>query len=209
MDVAASLANRVFERQAWAQQRLAEHAGRTFVLAVGPFASAFVVEATGRFGGAPLAGSTPDLRLTLSPLALPSFLAQPARWDEFVTAEGDAALASTLKELAQTLPWFVEQTFASALGPIVGQRVADAGRRLLAFPEYAAERVGASVASYARDEADLVVGGSEWPAFIAATTDLVARTDALGARIEALAQRLASTPRAPSRAPRAVPKSTP
>jgi len=203
MDVTAALANRVFERQAWAQQRLAEHAGRVFVLVVGPFASAFVVEATGRFGGARLSGVTPNLKLTLSPLAVPSFLAQPARWDEFVVAEGDAALAATLKELAQTLPWFVEQTFASALGPIIGQRVADAGRRLLAFPEYAAERVGASVAAYARDEADLVVGGSEWPTFVAATTDLVARVDALDARIETLAQRMAAPKRTP-RGPRPV-----
>ena len=80
----------------------------------------------------------PDLTLTLSPLGVPSLLANPARWGEFVTADGDAALAATLQELAQTLPWFVERAFASALGPILGQRVADAGRRLLAFPEYAA-----------------------------------------------------------------------
>ena len=73
-----------------------------------------------------------------------------------VTADGDAALAATLRDLALTLPWFVEQAFAKALGPIVGQRVADAGRRLLAFPEYAVDRVGEASRSYARDEADLL-----------------------------------------------------
>ena len=60
--------------------------------------------------------------------------------------EGDAELGGALKDLARTLPWFVEETFAKALGPVVGQRVADAGRRLLAFPEYAAQRVAESVA---------------------------------------------------------------
>ena len=35
----------------------------------------------------------------------------------------------------------MEQAFARALGPLVGQRAADAGRALLAFPEYAGQRV--------------------------------------------------------------------
>jgi hypothetical protein len=61
------------------------------------------------------------------------------------------------------LPWFVERAFAGVLGPMVGQYVADTGRRLLAFPGYAGERIGASVASYLRDEARfgvLRVGGA-------------------------------------------------
>ena len=83
---------------------------------------------------------------------MPAFLAEPTRWDALVTADGDPALAATLKGLAETLPWFVERAFAEALGPIAGQFLADTGRRMLAFPGYAGERVGDSVASYVRDE---------------------------------------------------------
>ena len=36
---------------------------------------------------------------------------------------------------------FVEEAFAKVLGPLVGQRMADAGRGLLAFPEYASRHV--------------------------------------------------------------------
>jgi ubiquinone biosynthesis accessory factor UbiJ len=193
LDPAAALANRVFERQAWAQERLAGHAGRVFVVAVGPLSAAFSILASGRLEGVPLAGTAPDLTLTVSPIGLPSFLASPARWAEFVTAAGDPALAATLQDLAHTLPWFVEETFAGALGPVVGQRIADAGRRLLAFPEYAAQRFSESVASYARDEAELVAGAGHLADFSAGTAALATRVDALTARIDALAARIAGS----------------
>jgi ubiquinone biosynthesis protein UbiJ len=128
----------------------------------------------------------PDLRLTISPLQLPAFLADPRMWNEYVREDGDVALGGTLKELAQTLPWFVEQTFARALGPIAGQRLADAGRHVLAFPGHAASRFAESVGRYARDEAGLVVGDDEMRAFAGETAALAARVDALEARVTAL-----------------------
>jgi ubiquinone biosynthesis protein UbiJ len=183
--IPTAIANHVLDRETWARERLSAHAGRVFVITVGPLATAFAVDASGMVEAAPLSRAMPDLTLRLSPLDLPAFLAAPERWDRFVVSEGDPALAVTLKDLAQTLPWFVEQAFAKALGPIIGQRVADAGRALLAFPEYAAERIGDSVVSYARDEAGLVARGDEARVFV----DQVA---ALAARVEALAERIAA-----------------
>lgn len=188
-----ALANRLLEREAWARDCLAAHAGRAFAISVGPFVSTVAIDEAGRIGAA-APSAPPDLTLTLSPLTLPAFLADPRRWDEFVRADGDAALATTLKGLAETLPWFVERAFADALGPIVGQRVADAGRWLLAFPEYATARVGESVASYLRDEAGLVTPAADAQAFAADVAALGARTDALEARVTALAARLAVHP---------------
>jgi ubiquinone biosynthesis protein UbiJ len=152
------------------------------------------IEASGAIEAAPSSSGTPDLKLTLSPLSVPSFLADPKRWDALVSVDGDAALAATLKGLAETLPWFVERAFAGALGPIVGQQVADTGRRLLAFPGYASERVGASVASYLREEAPFAMTTAEARSFgdeIAATAS---RINALAARIDALAAQLPTPP---------------
>jgi len=187
-----ALANRVLEREAWAQDCLAAHAGKTFVVAVGPVAATLVIDTSGKFGSAPRRDASPDLTLTLSALALPSFLAEPTRWDEFVTAAGDPALAATLTGLAETLPWFVERAFANVLGPIVGLRVADAGRHLLAFPAYAAARVGDSVTSFARDEAGLAASGEDGQAFGEQSAAIARRVDALAARLDALEARLAS-----------------
>ncbi len=190
--VPAALANRVLARESWARSSLAAHAGRVFTIAVGPLSASMRIDASGTIEPAPSSGVAPDLKLKLSPLAVPSFLADPTRWDAFVSADGDAALAATLKGLAETLPWFVERAFAEALGPIVGQHVADTGRRLLAFPGYAGERVGASVTSYLRDEAPVATTKAEARSIGDEITAVASRVDALAARIDALAARLAA-----------------
>lgn len=188
--IPGAIANRVLEREAWARQRLSAHAGRSFVVMVGPMAATFVVAASGMVDSAAPSGNAPDVTLTVSPLDLPAFLADPARWDRYVISQGDAALGQTLKELSLTLPWFVEQAFARALGPIIGQKVADAGRRLLAFPEYAAERVGESLVSYAHEQSGLLARGDEGGVFAEQVDALATRTDALAARIDALAAQM-------------------
>lgn len=192
MEPVASLANRVLEREVWARERLTAHAGRMFVVAVGPVATALRIDGTGLIESTTLSGVAPDLTLRFSPLIIASFLADPSRWDSLVVTDGDPALAATLRELSLTLPWFVEQALAGALGPIVGQRLADAGRRLLGAPEYAAQRVAESVGSYARDEAGLLARGDEGRSFGQETTALAERVDALEGRLAAVATRLAA-----------------
>src|SRR5437764_10099249 len=154
MDPVGSFANRTLEREAWARQKLAAHAGRTVRIRIGLAWTTLCVGPEGFFNEA---HGAPDLTLTISALSLPALLAEPTRWPKIVFAHGDEAFAQTLGQLAQTLPWFVERELAKALGPILGTRVADAGRRLLGFPEYVAARLGDSVASYASDEAQWIV----------------------------------------------------
>jgi ubiquinone biosynthesis protein UbiJ len=182
----ASAFNRALERAPWAREKLAVHAGRSFSAALGPLVAGFRILQDGRLEPASFAGGAPDLHLRLSPMTLSSFLADPSRWTEFVVEEGDVALGGTLKELSLTLPWLVEDAFARAFGSVIGQRMADAGRQLLAFPGYAAERIADSVASYARDEADLLARGDEMRAFVEQNATLASRVTALEARMDAL-----------------------
>lgn len=182
----ARVANRLLANQDWAREKLAPFAGRVFTFAVGPLSGAWLVTAEGTLDTASSAVPA-DLRLTMSPWNVPAFLADPTRWNEFVQESGDAEFGGALKDLARTWPWFVEETFAKVLGPIVGQRVADAGRRLLAFPEYAGQRVAESVGSYARDEAGLLARGSEFRRWEEELGIVAARVDALADRVEALA----------------------
>jgi len=187
--IGSDLANRILEDETWSHDKLAVHAGRAFTVTVGPTTVRLRIADGGTFEIAPDTGVAPDLRLSLSPLNLSAFLADPRKWSEHVQEDGDAALGGTLKELAQTLPWFVEKGFARVLGPIVGQRVADVGRRLLGFPEYAAERVTESFARYVRDEAELLARGDELRRLIDEARDVAARVDALAARVAALSNR--------------------
>jgi ubiquinone biosynthesis protein UbiJ len=182
-------ANRVLEQEPWARARLVPHAGRSFTLRVGPAVAALRITASGYLERAPLAGQTADLSLALSPFNVPALLANPARWNELVVEEGDLELAGALRDLARTLPWVVERGLARPFGAIVGQRVADIGRAALEMPEYAATRVAANVASYARDEAQLLAHPADMRALADESALLAARIDALDARVAALAER--------------------
>lgn len=189
-----AVANHFLAREQWARERLAAHAGRVFVLASTPLAASFTIAGDGAVGSTLGTRDPADATLRVSPLSVPALLAEPARWDELVTAEGDPELIATLKELAVTLPWFVEKAFASVLGPIAGQRVADAGRHMLLFPEYAGSRIGASVAAYARDETALATTRADAETFAADVAALASRLATLEARLDALVAR-ATPPR--------------
>ena len=189
--VPARLANRILEQEAWAREKLAPFAGRVFTLAVAPVTTRFRIAESGMLETADAAVPA-DLALVLSPLSVPTFLSNPARWNEFVREDGDAELGGALKELARTLPWFVEAALAKALGPLVGQRAADAGRRLLAFPEYATQRVTEGVASYARDEAGLLARSAQMRQFGEGVNEVAARVDDLERRFDELASRAAA-----------------
>lgn len=187
----ARMANRILAQESWARDTLIIFAGKVFTLAVGPVEARFRITEDGMLEMA--APALPaDLDLKLSPLSVPSFLANPSRWNEFVREDGDADLGGALKELARTLPWFVEAALANALGPLAGRRVAAAGRGLLAFPEYASQRIAESVASYARDEAALLARGASMPPLREGVREVTERVDALEQRFEALSARAAT-----------------
>jgi ubiquinone biosynthesis protein UbiJ len=183
VDPGAFLFNRTLERERWARDKLAAHAGRVVRFKIGPASATWAIEADGRVRET---ADAPDLTLAVSPLRLPTLLAQPSRWPDLVETTGDAALATTLEELSLTVPMLVEQSFARVLGPIAGAFVADTGRRMLGFPDYAAQRFGESVVRYAVDERELAVRGSDARAFADDVAALASRVDALSARVEAV-----------------------
>ena len=185
----AGIANRMLADQAWARDKLAAMAGRAFSVAIGPLSARWRIAADGTLEPASR-GSTVDLQLAMSPLSVPAFLADPSRWSEYVREEGDVELGGVLKDLARTMPWFVEETFGKALGPVMGQRVADAGRYLLAFPGYAADKLAHSAGSYARDEAGLLAGGRDFRRLQTGIEEVAERVEALAARIDALDPRV-------------------
>lgn len=183
MSIAIRTLNRWLEREHWARERLAAHKGRSFAIDVGPSHTRFTIAADGTVEDGSEEGS-PNLVLTLSPLATPALLADPSRWDELIGAEGDLTLAATLRELATTLPWVVEAAFAHALGPIVGKRLADAGKVALGMPGHVAERLVAGAGSFARDETGLLAHPTR-------LRELVSEVDALSGRVASLDSRIA------------------
>jgi ubiquinone biosynthesis accessory factor UbiJ len=186
--ITAKVANRALAHEQTLRARLAVHAGAVFRIVAGPGAATLAITDGGTLAPAE-ADAMPALTLTIRPTRLPALLRDPARFDDLVDVEGDASLAATIKDLGTTMPWFVERLFGEVFGSIVGQRVADGGRELLGLPEYASTRVGASVASYLRDEANVAATTTDSQALADEVRDVAARVDTLAARIERLAAR--------------------
>jgi ubiquinone biosynthesis protein UbiJ len=186
-DPAVSVANHFLAREGWARERLTQHAGQTFAIAVGPLSTELAIDGDGMLLAARTDALAPDVTLRVSPFDVPALLADPSRFGMLVDVEGDRALAATLEDLARTLPMFVERAFASLLGPIAGQRLADAGREMLEMPRYAASRIADAVASYATDEAGIAARGIELTLFVDQVAELARRTEALELRIASVA----------------------
>jgi ubiquinone biosynthesis protein UbiJ len=183
------LANRLIRDEDWAREKLTVHAGRSFLVRSGPLSTAYAIREGGEIGARDAGDGAADVEVSISPLDVPALLADPTRWDKLVTSTGDPALVATLRDLATTLPWFVERAFATAFGPVVGQRLADAGRALLGFPEYANSRVAENLASYARDETGVLARGDEARDLAGAAAALATRVDALAERIDRIGKR--------------------
>jgi len=182
----SGIARRLLAGEDWARDRLRAHAGRTFSLTSGPLSTAYRIGDDGSLNALSGADQPLDLELNVSPFDLPSLLADPTRWSRTVTEKGDSALAATLRELAQTLPWFIERACARAFGPIFGQRLADAGRQMLGMPEYVGTRLADSVTSYARDEAGLLAHADALRILAADNVSLAERVASLEARLARL-----------------------
>jgi ubiquinone biosynthesis protein UbiJ len=180
------IANGLIGSEAWVRERLRAHAGRSFRLRSGPIVSVFAIAADGRVEAVATRDALPDVELQVSPLDAPALLAAPERWESLVTASGDAALIATLRELATTLPWFVERSFARTFGPIAGQRLANAGRALLGFPDFATHRFAENVVAYARDEAGLLASAGDARTLADDHAALADRVDRLLARVDRL-----------------------
>ncbi|MEP6942135.1 MAG: hypothetical protein ABI981_04330 [Betaproteobacteria bacterium] len=187
MDPVRALINRTLDGEAWARERLRAHAGASFRVIVGLASVTHAIDASGRLGEAT---GEPNLTLTISPLRLPALMAQPSRWPDIVQAQGDPALASTLAELASTAPLFAEQALAKVVGPVIASQLAVAGSSAMQIPEYAAQRVGDSVAGYVGEQSDAVVDKLEARAFASEVAALSADVDALAARVDSAVARL-------------------
>jgi ubiquinone biosynthesis protein UbiJ len=188
IDLSARVVNRALAGEDALRGKLAAHAGATFRVAGGPAHADFTIDAEGALHEA-AADAVPSLTLTIRARDVPGLLADPSRFATRVHADGDAALAATLGDLAATVPWFVERLCSEIFGHVLGQRIADTGRRLLGFPESAATGLARHVQRYATEEAALGISRDAAAGFDSEARALAARVDALAARIDALAAR--------------------
>jgi ubiquinone biosynthesis protein UbiJ len=151
-NTAATLANRLLADDAWAQSRLASHAGKSFLLSLPPFALALDIDEGGRLCEVRQSPAVYALEITLPPAALPLGLLGREALEREMVVKGDSALAEALRELADAAPWFLERELARWVGPVVAERLSRLARAMARWPVHAADRIAQSAAVYFQEE---------------------------------------------------------
>ncbi|WP_050877536.1 ubiquinone biosynthesis accessory factor UbiJ [Bordetella pertussis] len=185
--IAARALNALLERESWARDRLARHAGKTVRFALGGFALSLTIDSEGRVQEADSA-VVPNVTLSAAESSsLARLLPGDGRADfaDLTHISGDAALAQVVADLARDLRWDAEDELARVVGDIPAARLLGGARALAGG---ARER---NVSEYLAEESAVLVGRPQWEQWRLDLARFGADSDALARSAAALEARLA------------------
>lgn len=191
---AVAVINHLLAREVWAVDRLRPFAGRSIAIRLAPF-NPFVVAITAEGRVAPAIDDhdpTPSLAARLGPDTLGAIVRGAPWWDD-LALEGDAALATVCRYLAQHLRWDPTDDLARVVGDIPAERITTTGRALHEWQRDARARLAASIGEYVSAEKGIVAARSEIDALATDARGLTDAVSALEARIATL-ERVKSQP---------------
>ncbi|WP_057046444.1 ubiquinone biosynthesis accessory factor UbiJ [Bordetella pertussis] len=185
--IAARALNALLERESWARDRLARHAGKTVRFALGGFALSLTIDSEGRVQEADSA-VVPNVTLSAAESSsLARLLPGDGRADfaDLTHISGDAALAQVVADLARDLRWDAEDELARVVGDIPAARLLGGARAL------AGGRLARNVSEYLAEESAVLVGRPQWEQWRLDLARFGADSDALARSAAALEARLA------------------
>lgn len=193
--LAVGALNALLQREDWARERLARHAGKTVRFALGGFTLGLTIDSEGLAAEAD-AAVVPDVTLTVAPEKLPlPRLGAGGEAPDFAEAthiSGDAALAQVVADLSKQLRWDPEDSLARLVGDIPALRIAGGLRAAAGGARQAGQRLAENVSEYLAEENGMLLGRPALDQWRLDLAELNARADALARSAAALQTRLAS-----------------
>ncbi len=186
--------NALLQREDWARQRLAAHAGKTLRLSAGgPWRLQATLSSDGLLQASD-AAIVPDVVLSLPPShwrELPDLWRRGgvAHVSSVVHIEGDAGLAQVVSDLARDLRWDVEDDLSRVVGDVAALRLTGALRAAGNGAREAAGKARDNVAEYLAEESAMAIRRADFDAWRTEVDDLLSRLDALDRRVAAQAAR--------------------
>ena len=184
----ASGLNRLFEQAPGALELLARHAGQTVALDLGVFRAQLQVEEDGGLHAAP--GKPADATIFLTPDILARLPLQGKAALRDLRSEGDTELSSAFNDAFQQMDLDAEAELSRVFGPIIGFRLAEAGRAFSGWAKQATEDTARTIAEYAVEESPMLASRVEVERFKREVDEL--RDEV--ARLEDRINRLTSSP---------------
>ncbi len=177
--------DRLFAQTPGARGLLARHAGRTLALDMILLRVQFQVDEAGALHPAPEAAA--DAVIYLAPDVLARLPVEGKAALRNLRTEGDAELLSAFNDAFQQLDLDAEAELSRLFGPIVGLRLAEAGRAFTGWMAQAAEDTARTFTEYAVEEAAMLASRVDVARFVREVDQLrddTARLEARLARLE-------------------------
>jgi ubiquinone biosynthesis protein UbiJ len=146
--------DRLFAQTPGARELLARHAGRTLALDMTLFRANLLVAQDGGLHAAPMSES--DAVIFVTPEALLRLPEKGKAAFRDLRTEGDAELLSAFNDAFQQLDLDAEAELSRLFGPIVGFRLAEAGRAFGGWMKQAAADTARAFAEYAVEESPVL-----------------------------------------------------
>ena len=189
INLASAVAHHLLEPADWARSRLAEHAGKR--VRVESLAGPLSVKIANDGHVLPVeseeAEESPDLVISLTPLAAAQwFTDRQAAWRE-ARVEGDGELAAAIAHVASNLRWDYEEDLSRVVGDVAAHRIGQSARRLSVWPGDAASSSARGIAEYLTEESHMLATPLQIESFVKDVDDLRDAVDRLDKRMDKLA----------------------
>ena len=164
---------------------LAKHAGRKLAVDAILTRHVFLIKEDGQLSSVQDAEADASIKLTPDLLARLPFEGKAAF--RSAPTEGDAELLSAFNDVFQNLAWDAEADLAKLFGPVVGFRLAEAGRSFTGWLGQASLDTAKTLAEYATEENPMLASPLDIKHFNAEVDTLrddVARLEARLAKLE-------------------------
>ena len=159
--VCAGALNKLLQREPWARERLARHAGKTVRFVAGSWVVSLSLQA-GALVQASDPAIVPDVTLTIPANRLgqlPQVLrsADPGEIAELMHVQGDAGLARVVSDLARELRWDIEDDLAAVVGDVAAMRLISGAKLFVGGVRQAGKRLAGNVGEYLSEESGVLL----------------------------------------------------
>lgn len=181
----ASALNHLIAQTPGGLTTLARHAGRKLAINAIFTRYVFLIKEDGHFSTVPDTKADAAIKLTSDVLTRLPFDGKAAF--RSAPTEGDAELLSAFNDVFQAMQWDAEADLAKVFGPIIGFRLAEAGRSFAGWLGQTSLDTAKTLAEYATEETPMLASPlniKHFNAEVDALRDDVARLEARIARLE-------------------------
>jgi ubiquinone biosynthesis protein UbiJ len=186
MLLAASTLNHILAQNAWATQRLAPLAGKTFAVQAAPLpALGFTIQADGTLHSA-LPGAPPETTLSATPDALLRYFTVKPHDPSLIHIAGDRELGAEIGHVLAHISWEAEEDLSRVFGDVIAHRLTGFARNWFEWRKQAALSFVTAASEYFTEERPLIASRNGLAQFARDVDAVRSATELLEVRIQKL-----------------------